>query len=371
MKYIKKLKLILYIVGITVLPLQIFAITIKVAILENLLSQKLPSVNYMHDYLAGIKVAGMVAHDRGINIEYQYFPYNNAPLNILTKINAVEEYNPDVIIGPRVAEQFIVLKFYLKNILVLSPLVNANEVFELPSNFHTMSLPLQYSARAMYIFINKFISKPKHIFLFTAIDYTSSLEISAEFYKEYRNAHPEVPIISYKFLADKVDDLDVSGLVKTYMPGDIVITPNFSYLASIIMNKVLTAVNGDGLIFVGGDQWGPTDIKYIQNLRSKYKFTDYRLVQWSVNDASQDGRQFRKYYKQLFNTAPANVISYITFRTLLFAIQFADVNQNGPQKEIILKNFMESKKSSKNNIYYVYKNGNSIQIEHFKIASWR
>ncbi|MBP9742030.1 MAG: hypothetical protein KBD37_01585 [Burkholderiales bacterium] len=345
------------------------AVTVKVAILDNLLSEKRPSVNYITDYLNGIKIATQVAKSQGINVEYQFFPYNDAPLDIINKIDAVKKYHPDVIIGPRIAEQFIMLKFYFKNVLVLSPLVNADAVFKLPSNFHTMSLPLQHSAEAMYIFISKITPHPKHIFLFTAIDYTSSLGISTDFLLRYREFNPTETVINYKFLAAKVEDIDISSLEKIYVPGDIIIMPNFSYLASIIMNKVLTLINKNGILFVGGDQWGPTDIKYIENLRSKYKFTDYRMIQWSLNDGSKSGAQFRKYYTQMFNKEPTSIISYLTYKTLIFVLPFVDKNKI-VQRQPILKNFINEsgyRVRNNNNIYYVYKNGSILPTESFTV----
>src|SRR5260221_13797463 len=125
MKLLRAFILLLWIIPLVVMadPPQI-----RVAILDNLQSQKFSSINYENHYLEGIELAAFSAKEKGINLQYKYFHYGKEPLDILTEIPKVKAWDPDFIIGPRASDKFLLLKNYFNNVVVLSPLATAEEV---------------------------------------------------------------------------------------------------------------------------------------------------------------------------------------------------------------------------------------------------
>ena len=100
---------------------------IKVAILDNFHSEILPSEQYGNYYLQGISIAADSAlKDNHIHVVYKNFTYGTNPLGILQSLSAIKEWHPDLIIGPRSSNQFLLLKNQLNNILVISPYATAS-----------------------------------------------------------------------------------------------------------------------------------------------------------------------------------------------------------------------------------------------------
>lgn len=331
-----------------------YAINIKIAILDNLQSQKLSSVNYVVNYLNGIKLAQKAAKTKGINIDYEYFPYNRDPLDILNQINKVKGYNPDIIIGPRFSDKFLLLKDYFSDTLVVSPLATAKQVYSLPTNFYTMTLPDKYAVEATNSFLYKYFPHPKHVFLFTTVDCISCVEISNIFLTSYNTLEPNTKINNYKFLADHVEEIDANKFLVDYESGDLIFTPNISYSSSVVISKATNFLARNNVIIIGGDQWGPADVSYVGKIKTPYDFQAYKIIPWSINEQSIYGKLFRDTYIDTFNKNPSSLISLITFETVMKIIEFADPKQKN-QRKAILKNFVVTKKMVRNNTYSVYR----------------
>ncbi|HMT02568.1 MAG TPA: hypothetical protein PKD00_04550 [Burkholderiales bacterium] len=129
------------------------AAIIKIAILDGLKSAKIVSANYLLDYNKGLEVAALNAKLRGLTIEYKLFSYDKERLSILNQIQNVKDWQPDFIIGPRSSDEFVLLKPYFTNTLVISPIATAAVTENLPNNFYSMTLPDIYLAQAMVKFI--------------------------------------------------------------------------------------------------------------------------------------------------------------------------------------------------------------------------
>jgi L-lysine exporter family protein LysE/ArgO len=95
--------------------------TVRIAILDNLKSEKLASERYVEEYLRGINLAVREAGKTKIALEPKLFLYDSKPLEILAMLPEVLAWHPDVIIGPRSSDQFMLLKDRLSNIAVISP----------------------------------------------------------------------------------------------------------------------------------------------------------------------------------------------------------------------------------------------------------
>lgn len=108
--------------------------TIKLAIIDNFHYQKFVTTRYKEYYLLGLELALVEAKKSGINIKYRIFQYDDDPLSILGKIPELVEWEPDLILGPRDSNRFLLLAPYIKNTLTLSPFATSTDIKKMPNN---------------------------------------------------------------------------------------------------------------------------------------------------------------------------------------------------------------------------------------------
>jgi hypothetical protein len=97
--------------------------TIKIAIVDNFKYQKFVTTKYKEYYLKGLTLALEQAKNDGILTTYKIFQYNQEPLSIVNRIPDVIKWNPDVIIGPRDSNKFLMLPPYIKDVPYI-PILN-------------------------------------------------------------------------------------------------------------------------------------------------------------------------------------------------------------------------------------------------------
>ena len=151
--------------------------TIKLAIIDNFHYQKFVTTRYKEYYLLGLDLAVIEAKKNGINIKYKIFQYDDEPLSILGKIPELVEWKPDLILGPRDSNRFLLLAHYIKNTLTLSPFATSTDIKNMPDNFYTIPLLSDYEAVAIYDFIH-FNFKNKSAFILTESDCKSCMDVS-------------------------------------------------------------------------------------------------------------------------------------------------------------------------------------------------
>lgn len=229
---------------------------VRVAILDNLQSQEFSSINYENNYLEGVKLAAFSAKEKGINLQYKYFKYGKRPLDILTEIPKVKAWNPDFIIGPRASDKFLLLKNYFNNVALISPLATAEDVYNLPDNFYTLSSSDKAIVKAITQFIHEKFPNTKKIFIIAAIDCKSCYAVQKNVSLFYKKINQKTEIVEKQFISTDVQSVNVANMVTGYKPGDIIIIPNLSSVAAILLERIVDYIKQPGITFIGTDGWG-------------------------------------------------------------------------------------------------------------------
>lgn len=330
--------------------------TIKIAILDNLRSEKLSSVIYENDYLSGVDTAFLAAKSQGINIDYKYFKYERGKLDILTKLTELKAWKPDYIIGPRSSDSFLLLKPYFNDIMIVSPLASANAVADLPSNFYSFILPDPYISRVIEKFIQKNYPQTNHIYIVSAADCKSCYDIGKNFFNIYQRSHSSIKVIYRTFLTENVDKINVTSLVPGLKVGDIVITPNVSYISGVLIARIVNHFKIPNLVFIGADGWSTAEVGYVGKMPTDVPFLAYRLSQWSLDSNTRKVNHFEKLYYEKFGKIPRNTISYATFNAVMSAVTaYASAKKNGTPKEKILSDFYQTAPQFCSKQFAIYK----------------
>lgn len=335
---------------------------VKVAIVDQLMSQKLSSINYAEDYLKGINVAiEAIAAQKGISVEVKHFSYEKGYLGPIPIIHNVKEWNPDFIIGPRSSNNFLLLEPHFKNILVVTPFATASEVYKMPSNFYSMSLSDQYSAKAISQFAMKNFPNSRGILIIDAVDCVSCHNVGNYIYQNYEGLKNK-EVINREIVGSNVENVDIGDLTKGWKEGYIVFSPNISYVSGILVTRISNFLNQNNLIFIGDDEWGQHDIGYIGKLKTNYPYSAYHLQDWSNIYGDKDQIVFNNFYRKIYKTVATDPVSYAAFHVLysvISTLKERDILNSKNKREYILNTFITYVSSHKNafrqKYYVVYK----------------
>ncbi len=362
---IKFITLFIFILAIIKINIANAAI-IKIAILDGLKSAKIVSANYLLDYNKGLEVAALNAKLRGLTIEYKLFSYDKERLSILNQIQNVKDWQPDFIIGPRSSDEFVLLKPYFTNTLVISPIATAAVTENLPNNFYSMTLPDIYLAQAMVKFIGEILDKKqrKQIYVITAVDCISCLNIGQDFTKYYTKLHPKANLINKNFFSNDVETIDIDSLVYGYKNDDLIVIPNTSYVSAILIARITNYLKMNNITFIGGDQWGSPKVSYVGKVKTIYPYNAYRIIPWSVDEKSHSMAVFKQYYWELYKQYLDNTSAYLSYKTVMTAISVLPKDYIQPNlRSQLLDNFIIRIKANPHTfhskIYYVNKVENS------------
>ncbi len=335
--------------------------TIKVALVDQLMSQKLSSIDYANDYMKGIKTA-IIAADKNFHIQValKRFSYRKGYLGPITIIDKVNSWNPDFIIGPRSSTKFLLLEPFFKKILVVSPIATANRVYNMPKNFYSMSLPDSYMAKSMVTFALKNFPKSKGTIILDAADCISCHNVAHHIFQYYKSHAYKKKVISRSFIGNNVETINIKQLVKGWKPGYLICSPNISYVSGVLVSRVTDFLDREGLVFLGGDEWGKHEVGFIGQLKTKYPFVAYHLQDWSLNHGGKDLEVFNKTYTKVFKVKATDPISYASFHGLYSVLSVLNAKtllSKSNKREYILRQF-QSYISKHNNafrqVYYVF-----------------
>ena len=344
---------------------------LKIAILDNLTSQKLSSTYYENEYLAGIKTAVLAAKNTGINIEYRYFKYEKGPLDILKVIREVEVWDPDYIIGPRFSDKFLLLKPYFNNVMVISPLGSAKIIKKMPENFYSLSMSDNYVANVIEKIISKKLKYKNKIYIFPAKDCKSCYEIAKDIKDDYKNLHPTVDVIENDFFSDNVENINISTLVKGFQRGDIIVVPNISYVSGILIARIVNYLKIPNIIFIGADGWAASKVAYVGKIKTDTNFIAYHLSGWPLIIKSTELIKFKKLYHTIFNHDSIDNISFISYQAAMAGVDsYSKTKEKCPAKEKILHNFKLIRNKYHSKVFAVYKldtdNEKIVYLYYFK-----
>lgn len=336
-------------------------VQVKLAILDQLQSQKFSSEKYEKDYFDGIDVAVRVAKVRGIEIESKHFSYGREPLDILAEIPKIKEWNPDFIIGPRSSNKFLLLKDQFSDILVISPLATASTVSDLPDNFYSMTLPNEFATRAMVNFVKRDFPK-RDVFMILESACKNCVDYGETFKKLFTESSKGRSVQEVRFADGTEETLDLKALLSGYQKGNIFLLPDTSYASGVLIPKISDLLATNGLVFLGGDDWGAWKSGYVGKVKSKYSYTAYRMGPWSLEDKSGEVTNFKKEFKKIKGVDTSDPISYISFRAVMSAVEAtkkSELQKSKSVKNAILSDFKAANKKNsywfRNPSYGIYK----------------
>lgn len=290
---------------------------LRIAIIDNFHTQKLSSEKYATYYLNGITAAVFDAKTKGVVVQYKFFPFGKSPLSILKILPTVKSWKPDLIIGPRSSNYFLLLKTQFTNIMVLSPFATANAVAQLPKNFYSLTSPDIDKVKAISQFLNENYHT-KNVFILAQADCSSCVDTSKEFTQHYSGVNPNIKIINHIVLMDHVKFQPLGRLLGGYKHGDLIFLPDMSYQTAILMSRITDYLK-QSVTFLGDDNWGSWKDGMVGKIKAKYSYVGFRIIPWSLDDRSKSVTTFSNRYITFFKEKP-DLISYIAYQTVRSAV---------------------------------------------------
>lgn len=337
---------------------------VKVALVDQLMSQKLSSINYAQDYMKGISTAISAIHSKfGIQIILKTFPYGKTYLGPLKVMPAVAKWQPNVVIGPRSSSKFLLLKPYFKKILVISPFATSGQVYRLPGNFYSMSLSDKYMGAAIASFALKHFSDSHGALILDAVDCLSCHTVASRIRYFYKHHAKHKIVIWRSFIGNNVEHVDIKKLTVGWKNRYLIFSTNISYVSGVLITRIANYLNKRNLVFLGADEWGKHEVGYIGQLKTKHPFSAYHLQDWSLTHGNADLSLFKKYYARIYKKAPTDPVSYASFHALFSVFSTVNVRELKHAKnktQFILKKFQQ----------YVVRHKNAFRQKYFVIYHW-
>lgn len=339
---------------------------IRVAILDNFHFQPYITNNFGKNYIAGIKLANHLIKKDGYSVVYKVFSYNREkPLAILSSIESVKKWNPDVILGPRNSNLFLLIQNSFKDILVLSPFATSDKIKDMPRNYYSLMYPDKYLAKVIddYIYRNY---PSKGIFSIIEADCKNCVDIGNDFLDILEVRHTGKKIIKKQYVQSNLDQIDINELMDGYQKKSLIFLPNTAYSSAILMAKITNYLD-QPLIFVGGDDWGLWDNTEVGKLRANKPYYGLHFTSSSIdiNDEpfiTKFKKDFYNYYKK-HPTENAALLGYTAIFSIVTALEKYNKHPNELNtKEQVLQSFLTALKENPNwfrpNKYAVYKINN-------------
>jgi hypothetical protein len=289
---------------------------VRIAIMDRLQSQTLASEKYEKDYFLGIELGKRQMAEQGIPLEWKYFELGQEPVSILERVSEVEAWNPDVIIGPRSSNRFLLLKNSFPKRLVISPLATAEAVGALPDNLYSISYPNRFATEALVNFSIQRL-KPRGIHAIIESECKNCRDFADVFLSKFKKRRPSMHISEATFATATVESVDVEKLLVGYRKGDLILLPNTSYSSGILASKLSDRLQDENLIFLGNDDWGPWSASNFGRIQSKQDVSGYLVNPWAFESARVLGDVFKKEYaKFMTTTSEPERISLIAFAAM-------------------------------------------------------
>jgi ABC-type branched-subunit amino acid transport system substrate-binding protein len=274
---------------------------------------------YQNAYFAGIEAAAYSAKPYGIKIHYKPFFYGSGPLDILDEIPKVKAWQPDVVIGPSFSDQFLLLKNYLNDVLVLSSYASDVALSKLPKNFYSLYLPDNYIAMASGEFIKEKYPD-KNIYIISQADCKQCVDFGKLFTTAYKKLSPTATVEQTEFLQDDMSALDIKKLISGHENDVILAFPSTYFAYNTLINRITAQFPENNFIFfTDQDNWGSnTDVNTSGEKDIKYQ--SYRIAPLLFNSNSNEFKQFKHAYYQIYHSEPTDAVSYMTYVTVMSVV---------------------------------------------------
>lgn len=361
MKLLKKLCKLLLIINVFLVlissnPCYSAQKTIKIALLDNVNDPYLPS-DYASLYMQGVKTAADVYQKQGYTIEYKEFFYKNNPLAVFHEVPLVNAWKPDLIIGPHLSNQFLLLKNSFNQIVVISPYASDPAIEKLPGNFYSLALLDKDLGNTIVRFISGEFPNTNLVNVIAA-DCKDCVDDTNLIVSQYTRYYPSAKVTNNMYTGDP-SMVNVQSLVRNYQTGDVIFIQPNTYLESQQLMYRIANYLGNNPIFISNlDNPGdPLKIAKSEN------YTEYWFTPYLFDNNSPDFQNFSQSYRALYGHAPDNSISYTIYLSIASAVEALKLNSSAnssmSMRENILNSYTQALKSYphwyKTSTYAVYK----------------
>lgn len=324
---------------------------LRVAILDNPnLPEKLWMWSqYENAYLAGVETAVLAAKKQGVKVEYKAFFYGTQPLDVLEKIPQVKEWNPDLILGPHYSNQFLLLKKYFPDTLVLSSYASDPAIGKLPYNFYSIFPPDTIITKALTQFIQaKYPNKNMHMII--QAECKDCVDTGKLLSDSYLKLNKKSHVTTTEFVGDNLQSIDIAKIAAGYKKGDIIFLDPLNYYLYINLTaRIADYLKEPHLVFFTVlDSWGDSDAPLkSMDQNPAVKYDAYRISSLLLDDQSEDKlHQFNQLFSEHYGELSTDPLSYMTYLSVMSAVsavtEFPGNNTNLSMKEQILVSFKKA-----------------------------
>lgn len=271
------------------------------------------SDRYVRFYKQGINTATYYGQSLGLSVESKYWVMADIS-RFSSQVKEINEWEPDLIIGPNYSNSFLLLRDYFKDILVLSAYANDQSIASLPSNFHTLNPLNETYAQAFTNYISK---KHPHSGVVVIVDESckSCYSLSKKFAESYKSACPKNTI--------KVLSLEKNDLENTIQPrvfeeayeNKIVLMLTTTDDA-ITLIPMLSEYAGKPLTFFGGDSWGSSIDSKLGQIKTREGYQTIHITPRSIKLNSAELNLFIKNHKDIYKQQALDNVTYAVFSTV-------------------------------------------------------
>jgi hypothetical protein len=282
---------------------------IRVGVLDSFSYQNYVTTKYHTYYMQGFKLASLYAAKKNLVIKVKEFKYEEKGLSIIKTIDELNKWKPDVIIGPRDSNKFLILQKFIENTLTLSPFATSIDIEKMPSNFHSMTRLDNTSAKIYSIFSDKFYPK-SNLYIIIEADCKSCNDVG----RILANIKPGRSKVKY-YLKENATNENITNLLDGYKEGDIIVLPNTAHSSAVLMVRITNYLKKD-MIFLGGDGWGSWGDTEVGKIKANYPYEAYHITPWALEIKTSNMDNFKKKYQDVFHKPIENKLSFIVYQTV-------------------------------------------------------
>lgn len=321
---------------------------VKVAVLDNLQSEKLATARYIEDYKDGLILGNAIARESKVDYDVRYFLFNDK--DMAPEILKIKKWKADVIIGPRSSEFFILLKDQFKDTLVISPFATAVAVSSLPLNMYSLS-PDNSETIDMLVDFTQSNFPGRRVFQIVQADCGNCTDSSEQLMKSVKNLKlPLADKVSFLFAA-QAELIPMEKLLEGYKKDDIIFLPNTSYVSGVLAGRIADHLKLRELNFLGCTGWGDWAVGNFGKFRSPFYYQGFRVVSWSVKFKDAETLRFQSLFKKIHSAAAEVNVTRINFSLMEGLTEIAvKVKSRGERvnRDSLLAEFLKLRSHVKN-----------------------
>lgn len=300
---------------------------LRIAVLDNPnLPEKFWKWSHYEDaYLRGISIAAIESEKKGVTLQYKAFLYGEKPLDILKQIPKVQKWKPDLILGPHYSNQFLILKRYFPNTMVLSSYATDPAIYKLPSNFYSLFPPEDTSTKALAKFIDKRFPNIDLDIIIQA-DCKNCKDLAQLVSNDLYQLSPGVHISETEFIGDNLNAINIHKITEKHQKGNpVLLEPINYYLFTELISRISEYLEEQNLVFFSIlDSWGNLEnVKKSNKLAVKYEA--YRISLLLLDDNNEPRlKKFKQFFLKKYHKEPVDSVTYMTYLSVMSALTAMD-----------------------------------------------